>query len=723
MKKNRTLLCLAPLAALYGTTALSQETIEPLLLDTIIVRGELQDRSLFETPTSVVVETGEELEKRGDVNIYDLVDRTPGVYSPDSDRGFTIRGINNVGEAGRGSLISTQVDGVALPNERAPFFGPLSTWDLEQVEILRGPQSTQQGRNALAGAVILQSAEPDYDPLTKVRVEYGSRNSQRFAFTLNQPIVQERLAFRFSADLFQTDGEITNLTRDGEDYNERESSNYRAKLRWDANDRLKFVLSFSHTDSSGGEDFIESTEFPDRRVTFSDLDAREGARHNIVGLKASYDINESWSLESNTSFYQLDYYRLEDQDYSQFNAQVFDRENEVESITQDLRLSFDHDTIKGAVGLFYTSIDDDVVDDVFVDFRTFDPRLPFFGVATANILQDRFEERENFAIYGEVDIAADRLLPGLSFTAGARYDYERLDFRATQNLSNIFNPSGQDLSLATARVPTLDLNGDYDEGAFLPKFGVTYDFAENQSVSLNYQRGYRAGGVQENLILGITQAYDAEFTDNFELAYRGQFYDGALRIAANAFYTEWEDQQVIVAADPSNLSFGTLIGNAGASELYGAELLVEADPTANLSLYTALSYTNTEYVDLVVDGANQSGNQFSGAPEFTASLGGAYRWDNGVTFSVDATYTDEVFENVENTVALDSRVVVNAQLTAESDNGLIFGLYARNLFDEQYETSRVDLPAVSPTTGGNERRDFVRAGESRTVGFFVTKTF
>ncbi|MQQ10285.1 TonB-dependent receptor plug domain-containing protein [Epibacterium sp. SM1979] len=705
---------LAPLVALYASTALSQDGSGALLLDPIVIHGELQDRELFDTVTSVAVEQGKDLERRGDVDVYDVVERTPGVSSTAGDRGFAIRGIDRGGIVGRGLLISTQVDGVALPNQQATIFGPYSAWDVEQVEVLRGPQSTQQGRNSLAGAVIIRSNDPDYEQLTKAHVEIGSRNTRRYAFTLNQPIIDDRVAFRFSAESFENDGDITNDTTGATDYDRHKSTTYRAKLRWDATDRLNFVFSLSHSDSSAGEDFIEERLFPERRVTLSNAGARESARHNIASLKTTYEFNSNLTLESTTSFYALDYRRIEDRDFSAADAELFDRTNDAETFSQDLRLRFDTGRgITGAVGLFYTSVDDTVN-----DYRRLDAAvsggapLPPGALSFDSITRDVYDE-ENIALYGEAEIQADRWLPGLRFTVGARYDYESVDFGS----SRVTAPS-------TPQLPDFDNNSSTSFDAFLPKLGVAHDFADGQTIGLTLQRGYRAGGSQVNFVTGEVNEYDPEFTDTIELAYRGSFRGDTLRVAANAFYTEWTDQQVLVDG-ASGVNFDQNIENVGESELFGAELQIENDVSENFSLFASAAYVRTEYKDFVSNGQDFSGNSFVFAPELTASIGGSYRWDNGLTLGVDASYTDSAFGNVENTAdeATDSRFLINAQLTYDAPGGWTAGIYARNLLDRDYATARLPLTSTNASGSSVEQRSFVRGGEPRTVGVLLTKTF
>ena len=362
-------------------------------------------------------------------------------------------------------------------------------------------------------------------------------------------------------------------------------------------------------------------------------------------------------------------------------------------------MRFETDGVSGVVGLFYTKIESNRPSTAVVDLGWFSVGIPN-GVFVTR--EDTFPTKiENFALFGEADIAADGLLPGLTFTVGARYDIEKFKFANTSTTT-------------PAVLPPVNVRGSTDYEAFLPKLGVTYDFTPDQSVSFTVQQGYRAGGAQVNGFNGNLNEFDPEFTTNYELAYRGQFYDGALRVAANAFYTLWRDQQVRVPGRSGNVLDNDVL-NAGKSELWGAELTVEGDATDNLSLFGSLGYVQTEFLRFTTGGVDFSGNEFPGAPQWTAAVGGSYAWDSGVTLSLDTSYTGASYFDAANNVGnrSDDRWLVNAQVTYENDYGWLTGVYVRNLFDRDYAVQR------NTSATGTQ----VRTGEPMTVGAFVTKTF
>ncbi|MYN64753.1 MAG: TonB-dependent receptor plug domain-containing protein [Acidobacteria bacterium] len=249
----------------------------------LTVIGQQQERSIQDTEASVVVATTEQLEATGIRNLYQLVELTPNVTSAYGEKGFAIRGIDQrgLGGGGAGLLVSVKVDGATVQNNQATFFGPYNTWDMGQVEIFRGPQSTQQGRNSLAGAIVMEGADPVYEPLVRGRVSAGTLATSQTSATVNMPLVENKAAFRVSVDNRRSNGWVTNPTRDQNDYDFREAMNVRTKLRFDPTARFRGMVTFSYTDSRGGEDTVQLSTFPAERLNLSDAPAEEGSIHQI----------------------------------------------------------------------------------------------------------------------------------------------------------------------------------------------------------------------------------------------------------------------------------------------------------------------------------------------------------------------------------------------------------------------------------------------------------
>lgn len=711
---------------LWGTTALAsslalglsaaavaQDAGDDLVVDEIVVEGELRDRTLQDTTTSVAVITGESLERRGDFDLYDVIERTPGISSSFGEKGFAIRGVDQrgVGGSGNGLVVSTTVDGATISSSnQLTFFGPYSAWDLEQVEILRGPQSTQTGRNALAGAVVIRSKDPTYELEAKARGELAIRNTKGAAFALNVPIIEDTLAVRFSAEDTRTDGFVDNPTLQVDDFDNRTSQILRGSFKFEPTNDLSIVGKYFHSRNEGGEDLVQADLFPGQLVNLSNVPSRERAVIDSGNLRITFDITDEFSVESSTNYFTADYFRLEDSDFSDADVGFITRTSEVETFEQELKLIYDSDRLKGVLGGYFTDISDVAPANAILAAEFLNPAFAFLAPgATIEAIVDQDTQTQNYAVFGELEF---RVLPELGLIAGLRYDRESVDFTST----NIFR---SDNAVVAGFLPDGDVqttSSTFD--AFLPKLGVVYDVTDDATVGFVVQRGYRAGGTGVNLLRGTRDEFDPEFTWNYEVSLRSEWFDDRLTVNTNAFYTKWNDQQVDVLL--SNNPLDTITRNAGESRLFGGELEIKATPIDELDLFASLAYVNTEFIDFEnIDdtGDDFDGNEFPFAPELTAAFGGTYFFDNGMYFGVDASYTGDSFVGPDNNPLniSDSRFLVNAQIGFEMENFHIFA-YARNLFDETYALQTV-------ANGANTEIERIRSGEPFTFGIVGTVKF
>ncbi|MEM7705015.1 MAG: TonB-dependent receptor [Pseudomonadota bacterium] len=695
--------------------ASQEEERGPLELESVTVTGELRERTLQVTRTSAIVITAEELKRRSDNSLIEVLDRTPGVVP--NGEGFSVRGIpyNGVGFAGSGLTVSTQIDGVALPNFNSTRNGTYSMWDINQVEVLLGPQSTQQGRNALAGAIIINPNDPTFDQEFAGRAEFASRDFQRYSAMANVPLLDDELALRVSADVLRETGLPFNTFRD-EEADERENDYFRAALRWSPNDRLDAVLSASYSNTVRGVDLVIGPSFPSSFDVAFDNDGGEDAENTIVRLELDYVLSDRLTFTSQTNYFSFDQVTSRDLDFTP--ARLFNDAQDIGSrvVEQDFQLAFEYEKVVGTVGMFYSEIKPDNRFIFSIDAGALTGIPPLAGVTVSQNSTDR-SNVQNLAVFGEVDVRLDWLSPDLSLTLGARYDDEDFDLDV-----GIMYDIPPEASFLAAAFQDEAGGGSTSYDAFLPKVGLTYDYTQDQSFSLVYQQGYRGGGV--STVLGGSVAFDAESTDNIELAYRGSFLDDRIRVRANAFHTDWTDQQVtattILEIGGNELEQPTTV-NAGESRLFGGELSVEADLSAQFSLFGTVAYVNSEFTTFVenanTDNAQDfAGNEFAFSPEITAYLGGSYAWENGLRFEASAAYTGSHFTDPENFIPVDDRWVLYADLGYQYKNYTL-SVYVRNLLDEEYLPIGDGFPSfLGPPIQ-------TRLGEPRTVGAFVRYDF
>ncbi|MCP4992110.1 MAG: TonB-dependent receptor plug domain-containing protein [Colwellia sp.] len=237
--------------------------------------------------------------------ISEVLFETANVHSSAAGS-FSIRGIDgfNVSGAGTSALASVYVDGAALP-ERLIRNG-FSTWDAKQVEILRGPQSTLQGRNALAGSIIMTTTASSHEWQGKYRVQIGENGEREAAIAFGGSIIEDELAFRFSAEKEDFDGYNYNITRQ-EDADFKNDELYRLKLLYtpSAIPDLSAQLSFTHATTDTGTTGVNvpaSGNPFDQRI-ISNNDPQELVyKTDIANLEINYAISDTWDLVSISTY-------------------------------------------------------------------------------------------------------------------------------------------------------------------------------------------------------------------------------------------------------------------------------------------------------------------------------------------------------------------------------------------------------------------------------------
>ncbi len=687
-------------ALAFSTATLSAQSVddpdEVYDLASFTVKGELLERDLQETQTSVSLVPGEKLDRDIERDLFDLVDRLPNVNQEGGGFGFVIRGIATGGPGGGSAqAISVQVDGASIPQGQALHTGPVSTWDLEQVEVLLGPQSTQQGPNALAGAIIMRSKDPIFHDEMKLRADYGSFDETRFALASNK-VISDQLALRFSYEDFRSDGDIKNEFT-GRDNAQESLETARLKLRYQPSENLDAVLGHSYSDNRAAAQGINQDRFPAERVNMTE-NLTDGIS-NITNLRVNWDLQNAWKFSSESTYHKSNYL-LNNPPPQPFAGR---RSVDDDTFNHEFKFLYEQEGLSWASGAYYRKTEKDL------DFQTEPIDVSSFGFPPGTMAQfgnTIDSENTNYAAFMEAEYEiADRWL----LVAGLRYDKEEQDSLA-ENFT-AFTP--EPFPGANNPQPAQELVSDFD--ALLPKLGLKHEFTDDTSLGFTYQRGYRAGGSELNTLNELNE-FDPEYTDNYELAFRSLLSEGKLTLNANVFYTQYDDMQVFVAG-PSGTFLDGQTENAGSATMKGFEIKADVRASNNLSFFASIGHTDTnfdEYIGRDPSGnpIDFSGNRFPQDPEWTGSIGGDYYFGNGFEISVNGSYTGASYYTEANLPAElnESFFLVNARVGYQSDGFWSIYAYARNLFDEQYLARR--------------RADgFGSAGDSRVVGINFNAKF
>lgn len=704
------LLATASIAALNATAQESADSESRQA--TIIVTGQKLDMALEDVTSSVKVVSALEIAREPVSDLYDLVERIPNVNGSSGDLGFAIRGIDQrgVGGAGRGQTLTIYVDDAALGNYTT-FFGPLESWDLGQVEVFRGPQSTNFGRNSLAGAIYVRSRDPSYDPDLRWRLEAGEYDAFQIAAAGGGSLIKDKLAVRVSVQHRKNDGFIKN-TYLGKNADATEVTSGRVKFLFEPTNNVRIITTTSYTDNFGGEDGVNPATGFSREVAY-DFPGSEGTKTWLQSLNANWTISDQIEVQSITAWQRTDYTRTEDYDVTPMPISSLLRSGIDESLSQELRFKYTGERLRGALGVYYADASTNYTDSFTIPITFAYPQLPLSNLVSRDSFIDF--AAENYAIFFDGEYSITESIDALF---GARYDNETQTNEAIADTWILGDLPAAYNFLRALEGRSIQLSEtEYD--AFLPKAGVRWRPNDDTTLAFVVQKAYRAGGSQISSLDGSVTVYDPEYLWNYELSARQSFLDGRLALNTNIYYADWTDQQVSVQV-PGAPNFYTTV-NAGEATVYGLESELSYQFNDAINFYAGLGYAHTEFKEFPnpTPGPGQAdnfnGNTFAFAPEYSLNAGIAYDRGQGFFGGLDANYQSSAFSEQENLEEnkLDERVLVNARLGYDFANGIRASIMARNLLDKDYYTT-----LNRDASGG-----FSRIGDPRVISVRLDASF
>lgn len=645
-----------------------------MTLETIVVTGERVTRDLFRTASSVEVLTAEDLDTATDSSsVREAIADVPNVHYS-STAGLngapTIRGIATEGpNNGAGAFLagtvpraSFNVDGRNQTYNEI-VFGSASIWDVEAIEVFRGPQTTSNGANSIAGAINVKTKDPVYYNEAALQAQYGSENGWRTSAMANGLIAKDQLAARLAVDLFSRDS-FVDFTSSSWDAMEQTTSgrNARLKLLWTPQDvpGLEAKLTLTHNSSIGPHD--EAVTEPYSDLVNADSTAVE------------------WESETNAAV--LDF------DYAFSDAFSVSNQFQISSTNSDRKTA---PTVNGTA-----SIDQvDISNETRATFKALDGRLSGVAGIYARTIDgddalsltggphvfhsDFDDQKDSLGVYSELTYA---LTDRLSATGSLRLQYDSIERKGLANTA-----------------VTGAVNLDYDEsfGAVLPKLSLAYDLTDTVTVGGLVSRGYNPGGVSFGLLSGDTLSFDKETVWNYELFTRASLFEDRLSLTGNLFYSDYSDSQRSVLRNVSYDYGGvTYSGNeavtysAEEATTYGAEVSARFKALDNLTFSGSIGLLQTEIDKFNNPSATTdlTGKDFAKSPEFTASAGISWEAIDGLIFDADVSYVGGYYSDDDNTVSyeVDPFVVANAKASYQVNENFKVFAGVNNIFDDHSAT-------------------------------------
>lgn len=684
-------------------------------LQEIVVTAQRRSESAQNVGVALSVLTGDELARRGVSNVNQLQNQVPNLEVTPAFGGgqpqFRLRGVGFEDYATNNTpTVGVYVDEVAFP---IPVTTQGALFDLERVEVLRGPQGTLYGRNTTGGAINFITRRPTDSFRAGATAEYGTFNLFKGEGYVSGPI-NEKLRFRISGVTEQGGGFQKNRET-GERLGDADRLFGRGVLEWTPADNATVTLNVH-----GGRDQSEQTGLylfqsfqtrgygvgtagavipadTSRRATGWGLSSRFAAltgydqnakpqRDNESwgsSLNAAIDLNSDIRLTSITAFDHLDRRELADWDGSSSHESDTFWASNIDVFSQEVRLSsIGEGALSWVAGAYYTHQDQKEV------FQTdFTDSLGF-------ITDTSYRQKvDSISGFGQVNYA---LTEQVSLVGGLRYEHEDRKLR--------------DFRTAIGGSPTFT-NGNRDTGLdeVTGKAGVEFRPQDGVLLYASASRGVKSGGFTAYNSANSDQinAFEPEVLYAYEVGFKSDL-EKRVRLNGAAYYYDYRNQQVLgTVVNPQRGLIGRIV-NAPKSEIYGGELELTVTPVSGLRLTQSLGYKYGKYKDYRnIDTTSLVRDPITGIYSAqTIDLSGTriplanWSYQGSVTYTVpvgayaveaqaDYSYRDQLPSFLGTTYDLKSRWIANATLTLYPEQGgWSAGIYARNLFDTKYDLTR-----------------------------------
>ena len=659
-------------------------------IEEIIVTAQKREERLQDVPISMTMLGGEDLDRSRVEGLTEILRRVPGIAAPVTALGtpsITIRGVTPDGLAfGGAPTASYYIDSVPYGFVRHALLPDANVYDLERIEVLRGPQGTLFGANAQSGVVRILTHDPDHSAFElKARgsvssTEDGGTN-YRGDLAVNLPLIEDKLAARAVVGYTDRSGWIDKPGTP--DADSADITNARFKVKGQLTENFSLVGSFwftrsrIDTQSIGNEDGQNTT--PGMSPVNSDADVYE--------LRASYDA-DAVEITSATSYF--DYDLSSSLDLTPlggpfFNGLVQTVNFESKVFSEELTFSSTGEgSWRWSAGASYR----DVSDRFIQHFEsTFIPKT---------LAADYEDSSRSWAVFGELTrVFFDEQL---ELTVGLRYfdDSQETD----ENISSTGNPA----------TPLLHAKASFD--SLTPRTVLTWYPNDDLTFYASYAEGFRSGLLQQPSVLVLAPLFPAAEPDllhNYELGTKGSLWDGRLQFDAAVFYLDWDDiQQGISVAPTTNNPALTAILNANSASGLGAEFSGTLAPVERLTITGSFSWNDLTFDSDVISGGLVlfgKGDRLGVSPEYTASLSLDYSFPVGRGFdvltSLSGNYTSAIeytrrnfgFQMPENDgePILTSRASV---MLSAPENRWSLTLFVDNVGDERGPTTRGPFPAT-----------------------------
>ena len=678
-------------------------------LDEVIVTAEKKEENVQAIPSSISALNAKSINNYRLWNSKDLTAIVPNLYSANPGDGRNVTSIRGITSSSYDPAVTTYIDGV---NQFTLDTYIPQLFDVERIEILRGPQGTLYGRNAMGGVINIITKQPTNNTSGFLEISAGNYGEQRYTGAIRTPVIKDKLFFGASLLYEGLDGYYTNEYDDSKfDKQHSVGGNYYLKYR--VNDRWSATFNVKHL---ANRNYGSFTLAPDKDAAFADpFKVNQNAVAKLVdntfntSLTANYagqhfNFSTQTSYQSNYRYYATPI----DGDFSPADAITIinnygNKWNNIKVVTEELRFTSPASSasrLKWTAGsyLFYQNVPNKQA-------THFGKDAALVGSPDSNyaIINTATARSSGVALYAQSEYA---IAKKINIIFGVRYDYQH----SKEDVLGEYQPDASPVPVFETQ-PDTSANVSYS--AFSPKLSVSYHPVMGTNLFATYSRGYRTGGLTQ---LGADPsqpplyAYKPEYSDNFELGIKNTFLENRARANISFFYTTITNAQVPTLVLPAAI---TVTKNAGSLTSKGMDAELAATVLKGLEATYNFGYTNAKYTKLKLSQngseTDLSGNRQIFTPDITSMLALQYNISliesNKLQLIIrgEWTYLGKQYFDLANSITQSPYNLLNTKLGLKIKHAELY-FWERNMANIKYIAYGYDFGAV-------------HLGNPRTFGF------
>lgn len=631
--------------------------------ETVTVTARKREESLLEVPDSISVFDADLIEAAEINEVADFAQLTPGVVTQQGFQGgdrpiIVFRGVGQIG--GNAPSVVLLSDGIYLP-AGDPLRNQL--FDIEQIEVVKGPQGALYGRDTIGGVINVITKVPRNELEGGGQISFGSENEVSAAGAISIPLIEGKLYGRLSGSYLETDGFLENLV--GTDQEFREEHFLRGRLFWDVSDTISADLRVSLNSFENGANAAYFAESGNARIedvggvlNAVDFEGHVNDREVVdAALKVEADLGFA-TLTSISQHVDSDGTLIQDADFQLAPGLQIVRTSETlySASSQELRLTSPEDqSVRWIAGAFIETSEN--------DFAFSDEEI---ALSLGN-LGGRITEAEGdrLGLFAQIDVD---LTERLTATGALRYDND-------EQTQILLSGGNRQREQSTERVS--------------PKASLSYRFADTLNGYITYGEGFRSGGFDAASAI----PFGAEVLKSIEVGTKGVFLDGRLRTDVAIYQIKYTDQQVAsVITDPDTGNLITTTSNLGESELSGIEANISALLGDSFEVFVSADAIDSEIV--TAPGDANIGNRTPFSTDYTATLGGQYNTSISTDWNLLARaqyyYQGTQTWNQANTLEQSPYGLLSARVAVSNDRWTL-ALSGENILDEKFNDQVFEL--------------------------------